>query len=111
MSDEEEKASEAKDAPAGKSNKGLVVVVLAAAVVLGGGAAAAGAIVAVRMAPAAAPAPEHSAAPKNLTTKEFAPIVVDVRSADGTTHHLKVNIAAEVPGDGEKKEKEEDKGT
>ena len=32
MSDEEEKSSEAKEAPSGKSSKGLVVVVLAAEV-------------------------------------------------------------------------------
>lgn len=108
MADEEEKPAEAKEgASGGSSNKGLVVVVLIAAVVLGGGAAAAGAVVAMRMAPppAAAAAPEHGKDDKPHTIVELSPIVVDIRAADGTTHHLKVALSAEVAGEGGEGEK------
>jgi flagellar FliL protein len=107
MSDEEEKGSEAREAPSGKSSKGLVVVVLAAAVVLGGGAAAAGAVVAMRVGtPQAAPAPSASAEEKVMGTVDFASIVVDIHSADGTSHHLRVSLSAEVPPDGVKEDVE-----
>jgi len=107
MSDEEEKSSEAKEAPSGKSSKGLVVVVLAAAVVLGGGAAAAGAVVAMRVGtPQAAPAPSGSAEEKVMGVVDFASIVVDIHSADGTSHHLRVSLAAEVPPEAPKEDVE-----
>lgn len=97
MAEEEEKAADAKDAPSGKSSKGLVVVVLLAAVVLGGGAAAAGAVVAMKVAvPAAAPAPAASEE-KLLGSVDFASIVVDIHGQDGQGHHLRVSLAAEVP--------------
>jgi flagellar basal body-associated protein FliL len=96
MAEEEDKPAEAKEASSGSSSKGLVVVVLIAAVVLGGGAAAAGAMVAMRMGgQQAAPAPSASA--EGLQSLEFASIVVDVHSADGVSHHLRVSLAAEVP--------------
>jgi flagellar basal body-associated protein FliL len=99
MAEEEEKASDAKDAPSGKSSKGLVVVVLLAAVVLGGGAAAAGAVVAMKVAvPAAAPAPAASEE-KVLGTVDFASIVVDIHGQDGQSHHLRVSLAAEIPAE------------
>lgn len=100
MADEEEKPAEAKEGSGGSSNKGLVVVVLVAAVVLGGGAAAAGAVVAMRMGapPPAAPAEQKEHKPHAVV--ELSPIVVDIRSVDGTTHHLKVALSAEVPGEG-----------
>jgi len=106
VADEEENAAEAKEAPAGKSGKGLVVVVLIAAVVLGGGAAAAGAVVAMRVATpaAAAPAPSGSAEDKVFGTVDFASLVVDIRSAEGTGHHLRVTISAEVPPEAAKEE-------
>src|SRR5882724_7429249 len=105
MSDEEEKPAEGKEAPSGKSSKGLVVVVLVAAVVLGGGAAAAGAVVAVRVAtPAAAPTTSSSAEEKVLASVDFASIVVDIHSSDGAVHHLRVSIAAEVPTEVQKEE-------
>lgn len=108
MAEDEDKAPEAKDASAGKSNKGLVVVVLIAAVVLGGGAAAAGAIVAMRMAPSANAAPAPAASEdKVLGTVDFASLVVDLRSADGASHHLRVSLSAEVPSGGAKEAKDE----
>lgn len=105
MADEEDKPVEAKDAPSGSSNKGLVVVVLLAAVVLGGGAAAAGAVVAMRVgasqgaagASSAQPAPVASVEEKVLATVELASIVVDLRGTDGSSHHLRVSLAAELP--------------
>lgn len=97
MAEEEEKTGEAKEAPSGKSSKGLVVVVLLAAVVLGGGAAAAGAVVAMKVAvPQAAPAPAASD-DKVFGTVDFASIVVDIHGQDGQSHHLRVSLAAEVP--------------
>jgi flagellar basal body-associated protein FliL len=99
MAEEEEKAADAKEAPSGKSSKGLVVVVLVAAVVLGGGAAAAGAVVAMKVAtPPAAPVPAASEE-KVLGTVDFASIVVDIHGGDGASHHLRVSLAAEVQPD------------
>jgi len=99
MAEEEEKTAEAKEAPSGKSSKGLVVVVLLAAVVLGGGAAAAGAVVAMKVGTpqSAAPAPTASAEEKVLGTVDFASIVVDIHGQDNQSHHLRVSLAAEVP--------------
>jgi flagellar basal body-associated protein FliL len=97
MAEEEEKSAETKEAPSGKSSKGLVVVVLVAAVVLGGGAAAAGAVVAMKVAtPVAAAAPAASEE-KVLGTVDFSTIVVDIHGGDGASHHLRVSLAAEVP--------------
>lgn len=101
MAEQEEKAPDAEKPASGKAGKGLVVVVLLVAVVLGGGAAAAGAIVAMRFAAppgdAAHPPPSSSADDKVPLTVEFAPLVVDIRTADGVMHHLKVALSAEVP--------------
>ncbi len=99
MAEEEDKSDEATEAPSGKSSKGLVVVVLVAAVVLGGGAAAAGAVVAMRVATSqGAPQPSASASEeKVLGTVDFASLVVDIHAADGTSHHLRVTLSAEVP--------------
>jgi flagellar basal body-associated protein FliL len=99
VADEEGKQAEAEKAPGGSSNKGLVVVVLIAAVVLGGGAAAAGAVVAMRMGAPPPAAPAESAEGKPHGIVELSPIVVDIRAADGTTHHLKVALSAETPGE------------
>ncbi len=107
MSDEEETSADAKEAPSGKSSKGLVVVVLLAAVVLGGGAAAAGAVVAMKVAtPAtAATAPAPSATEeKILGTVDFASIVVDIHGQDGAAHHLRVSLSAEIPAETPKEE-------
>ena len=101
MADEEDKPAEAKEGSGGSSNKGLVVVVLVAAVVLGGGAAAAGAVVAMRMGAPAAAAPAEEKEHKPHAVVELSPIVVDIRSTDGATHHLKVALSAEVPAGGE----------
>jgi flagellar basal body-associated protein FliL len=46
---------------------------------------------------ASQPAPSSSADDKVPLTVEFAPLVVDLRSADGVMHHLKVALSAEVP--------------
>lgn len=101
MADEEEKPAEAKEGSGGSSNKGLVVVVLIAAVVLGGGAAAAGAVVAMRMGAPAPAAHEEEKEHKPHAIVELSPIVVDIRSAaDGSTHHLKVALSAEMAGEG-----------
>jgi flagellar basal body-associated protein FliL len=105
VADEEEKPAEAKEGSGGSSNKGLVVVVLIAAVVLGGGAAAAGAVVAIRMGTPPPAAPAESAEGKPHGIVELSPIVVDIRAADGTQHHLKVALSAELAGEAGEGEK------
>lgn len=107
MSDETEKAA----APAAKKSKtGLIIGIVIAVVTLVGGSVA-GAVLGPKLlggsegheAPAAGNGHEAAsghegppAAVEKIISVEIAPIVVDLRDADGRIRHLKVGLAAEL---------------